>query len=106
MLDELSLEDLEALISSDSGGSSKLLPEIEDEEVAEAEPKPEPETKKKEATESDGTRLQQLIDKFGEEKAEILLSVPEEMLAGIPDDQIEEMDIDALKDLADALEPR
>ena len=54
----------------------------------------------------DDERLTALEEKYGEEKAEILVSVPEEMLAGIPDDQILEMDLDSLKDLANALEPR
>lgn len=106
VLADLSLEDLEALISSGSD-SADLLPDITDEEVVEEEPKPEKkEVEKKKKVVSGDDRLQILIDKFGEEKAEILRNVPEEMLAGIPDDQIEEMDIDALKDLADALEPR
>ncbi|MFW9932763.1 MAG: hypothetical protein ACFFDR_08905, partial [Candidatus Thorarchaeota archaeon] len=106
VLADLSLEDLEALISSGSD-SADLLPDITDEEVVEEEPKPEKkEVEKKKKVVSGDDRFQILIDKFGEEKAEILRNVPEEMLAGIPDDQIEEMDIDALKDLADALEPR
>jgi len=104
VLEDLSIEDLEALISSGGEGGA-LLPEIEDEAAEEEEAAPEKKEPKAKSKTDDG-RLQSLSKKFGEEKAKILANVPEEMLAGIPDDQIEEMDIDSLKDLADALEPR
>ncbi len=99
VLDDLTVEDLEALISADSDGA-KLLPDIKDDETIVKPSKPKKHKKMADA------RFQTLTDKYGEEKAEILLSIPEDMLAGIPDDQIEEMDIDSLRDLADALAPR
>jgi len=52
------------------------------------------------------SRLESLTNKFGAEKAELLASMPPEMLEGIPDDQIIEMDMDTLKGLAEALGPR
>ncbi len=52
------------------------------------------------------SRLESLTNKFGAEKAELLASMPPEMLEGIPDDQIAEMDMDTLKGLAEALGPR
>lgn len=103
VLADLSVEDLEALIASGSDGA-ELLPEIEDEEVIVEDTKPQKKEKKRAADED--SRFLELKKKFGEEKADILLHVPEEMLGGIPDDQIKEMDIDSLKDLADALGPR
>ncbi|MHA1481188.1 MAG: HEAT repeat domain-containing protein [Candidatus Thorarchaeota archaeon] len=54
---------------------------------------------------SEESRLESLTNKFGAEKAELLASMPPEMLEGIPDDQIEEMDMDTLKGLAEALGP-
>ena len=52
----------------------------------------------------DERRLQDFTEKFGEEKAKVLVGVSEEMLAGIPEDQIHEMDLDTLKALVQALE--
>jgi hypothetical protein len=52
----------------------------------------------------DERRLQEFTEKFGEEKAKVLVGVSEEMLAGIPDEQIHEMDLDTLKALVQALE--
>ena len=49
--------------------------------------------------------LESLTRKYGQEKAEILIIMPPDMLEGIPEEQIEGMDIDTLKGLADALEP-
>ncbi|MHA2323211.1 MAG: HEAT repeat domain-containing protein [Candidatus Thorarchaeota archaeon] len=51
-------------------------------------------------------RKQEFIDKYGEEKAELLITIPDVMLEGIPEDQIEEMDLETLKGLTQALEPR
>ncbi len=48
----------------------------------------------------------ELVEKYGGEKAAILSLMPAAMLADIPEEQIREMDIDALKDLVDALEPK
>jgi hypothetical protein len=83
----LSIEELEALLSSTS--------ESEPEEV-----EPEP------AEEEADPRMQTFIDKYGQEKAELLISIPEVMLEGIPEDQIQEMDLETLKGLTQALEPR
>jgi hypothetical protein len=84
----LSVEELEALLSS----TAESVPEEEEE--------PEP------AEEEIDPRLQGFIEKYGEEKAELLVSIPEVMLEGIPEDQIQEMDLETLKGLTQALEPR
>jgi hypothetical protein len=52
----------------------------------------------------DERRLQEFTEKYGEEKASVLATVPDEMLAGIPEEQIHEMDLDTLKALVQALE--
>jgi hypothetical protein len=49
-------------------------------------------------------RLQEFTEKYGEEKANVLVDVPDEMLTGIPEEQIHEMDLDTLKALVQALE--
>jgi hypothetical protein len=85
----LSVEELEALLSSTG--------EIEPEETA-IEPEP--------IEEAVDPRKQEFVDKYGEEKAELLISIPEVMLEGIPEDQIQEMDLETLKGLTQALEPR
>jgi hypothetical protein len=86
-LSSLSVEELEALLSS----TGEIEPE-EPEVIAEPE-------------EVD-PRKQEFIDKYGEEKAELLITIPDVMLEGIPEDQIEEMDLETLKGLTQALEPR
>lgn len=86
-LTSLSVEELEALLA--------VSPEP-DEPVVEPEPEVEPADPRK----------QGFIDKYGEEKAELLITIPEVMLEGIPEEQIEEMDLDTLKGLTQALEPR
>lgn len=86
-LASLSLEELEALLASS--------PEPEEPEL---EPEPE--------DEPIDPRKQSFIDKYGEEKAELLITIPEVMLEGIPEEQIEEMDLETLKGLTQALEPR
>ena len=86
-LSSLSTDELEALLAA--------APEPEEPEV-EPEPKVEPIDPK----------MQEFIDKYGEEKAELLITIPEVMLEGIPEDQIEEMDMETLKGLTQALEPR
>ena len=85
----LSVEELEALLSSTG--------EIEPEETA-VEPEP--------IEGAVDPRMQEFVDKYGEEKAELLISIPEVMLEGIPEDQIQEMDLETLKGLTQALEPR
>ena len=86
-LTSLSVEELEALLA--------VSPEP-DEPVVEPEPEVEPADPRK----------QGFIDKYGEEKAELLITIPEVMLEGIPEEQIEEMDLETLKGLTQALEPR
>ena len=83
----LSVEELEALLSS----TAESVSEEEEPEPAEEEVDP---------------RMQGFIEKYGEEKAELLISIPEVMLEGIPEDQIQEMDLETLKGLTQALEPR
>ena len=56
------------------------------------------------AMSDDERRLQEFTEKYGEEKAKVLAGVPDEMLAGIPEEQIHEMDLDTLKALVQALE--
>ena len=85
-LSSLSIEELEALLSS----SAESEPEVEAEPIEE-EVDP---------------RMQMLVDKYGQEKAELLFNIPEVMLEGIPEDQIEEMDLETVKGLTQALEPR
>ncbi|MFW9926599.1 MAG: HEAT repeat domain-containing protein [Candidatus Thorarchaeota archaeon] len=86
-LASLSVEELEALLASS--------PEPEEPEL---EPEPE--------DEPIDPRKQSFIEKYGEEKAELLITIPEVMLEGIPEEQIEEMDLETLKGLTQALEPR
>jgi hypothetical protein len=87
-LSSLSTEELEALLAA--------TPESE-------EPEAEPEPVEVKPVDP---KMQEFIDKYGEEKAELLITIPEVMLEGIPEDQIEEMDIETLKGLTQALEPR
>lgn len=49
-------------------------------------------------------RRKELTEKYGEDKASVLVGVPQEMLEGIPEEQILEMDLDTLKALVQALE--
>ena len=86
-LSSLSEDELEALLAA--------TPEAEE---PEAEAAPEPETV--------DPRMQGFIEKYGEEKAELLVTIPDVMLEGIPEEQILEMDLETLKGLTQALEPR
>ncbi|TET10977.1 MAG: HEAT repeat domain-containing protein [Candidatus Thorarchaeota archaeon] len=86
-LGSLSVEELEALLATS--------PEAEEPEV-----EPEPETKPADP------RMQGFVEKYGDEKAELLITIPEVMLEGIPEEQIVEMDLETLKGLTQALEPR
>lgn len=88
-LSALSIEELEALLSS----------------TAESEPE-EPEVEAEPIEEEIDPRMQMFVDKYGQEKADLLINIPEVMLDGIPEDQIEEMDLETLKGLTQALEPR
>jgi len=89
-LKTLSIEELEALLASTSG--SKAVEEPTKEPIAEAE--------------AEDPRMAEFTRKFGKEKAAILVSIPEVMLEGIPEEQIKEMDLETLEGLAQALEPR
>ncbi len=84
-LASLNTEELEALLAASP---------------APEEPEEEPEV------EPIDPRRQVFIEKYGEEKAELLISIPEVMLEGIPEEQIAEMDLETLKGLTQALEPR
>ncbi len=87
-LSALSVDELEALLSSTSENEPEVT-EIEVEQVEEVDP-----------------RLDTLIEKYGKEKADLLINIPDVMLEGIPEEQIEEMDLETLKGLTQALEPR
>jgi len=89
-LENLSVDELEAIALSTSGIT---------EEPAEAAGKDRSLGKEQE----DGSRLQELTDKYGEEKGQLLALIPPEMLADIPDDQIKEMDLETIRSLTQAL---
>jgi hypothetical protein len=86
----LSVDELQALLASTAAEKP--------EEEAEEEPEPEPKT--------EDPRLEEFVKKYGEEKAALLVTIPEVMLEGIPEEQIKEMDLETLQGLAQALEPR
>ncbi|MCJ7817404.1 MAG: HEAT repeat domain-containing protein [Candidatus Thorarchaeota archaeon] len=88
-LETLTIEELEALIAS-SG------PEVEEEIVEEPES----------VIEYDDPRMTAFVEKYGEEKANLLITIPEAMLEGIPEEQIKEMDLETLEGLKQALDPR
>ncbi|MCK4567512.1 MAG: HEAT repeat domain-containing protein [Candidatus Thorarchaeota archaeon] len=89
-LSSLSVEELQALLASSA-------PDVE--EIVEAE---EPET----VAEPEDPRMVEFMEKYGEEKANLLITIPEAMLEGIPEEQIKEMDLETLDGLKQALEPR
>ena len=89
-LKTLSIEELEALLAS-TGGSKAVEKPIE-----------EPAAK----AEAMDPRMAEFTKKYGKEKAAILVTIPEVMLEGIPEEQIKEMDMETLEGLAQALEPR
>lgn len=92
VLATLTIEELEALIAA--------TPKME--EVLEEEEKPKRKRKAKKPKQD--ARMPDFVEKYGEEKAEILIKMPPEMVEGLPEDQIREMDLETLKGLADALE--
>ncbi|MFX0045666.1 MAG: HEAT repeat domain-containing protein [Candidatus Hermodarchaeota archaeon] len=97
VLQGLSYDELEALIASTM---ETAAPEVK------VEKKPEEETVAVEAEVSvDEKRLKEYTGKYGEEKAQLLMTIPEDMLVGIPEEQIEEMDLETLRALLQALEP-
>ncbi|MCK4484890.1 MAG: HEAT repeat domain-containing protein [Candidatus Thorarchaeota archaeon] len=106
VLESLSTDELEALVAA--------TPEVEEAEPTVEEPKKK-KRKKKEPVEAlppvdeeevEDLRWQQFADRYGEEKADLLITVSPEMLEGIPQEQIVDMDTDTLKSLVQALEPR
>jgi hypothetical protein len=105
VLESLSTDELEALVAA--------TPEVEEAEPTVEEPKKK--KQKKESVEAlppideekvEDLRWQQFADKYGEEKANLLITVSPEMLEGIPQEQIADIDIGTLKSLVQALEPR
>jgi hypothetical protein len=91
-LNSLSVEELEALLASTSDARTV-------EEVEEEPEKPEPKVE-------NDPRFIEFEKKYGKEKATLLVTIPEVMLEGIPEEQIKEMDMETLEGLAQALEPR
>ena len=89
-LAELSVEELQALLASSAPEA------VEPEEVDLAES----------VIEYDDPRMTVFVEKYGEEKANILVTIPEAMLEGIPEEQIQEMDMETLEGLKQALETR
>jgi hypothetical protein len=85
-LDKLDAEELEALVatSEDRPLESETV-ETEDEE---------------------DRKFKEFSDKFGEEKAKLLVRIPPDVLVGLPDDQISAMDVESLKELLDAFTQR
>ncbi|MFW9960313.1 MAG: HEAT repeat domain-containing protein [Candidatus Thorarchaeota archaeon] len=88
-LKSLSVEELQALLASTSDVKETKAIEEEPEPVVEVDP-----------------RFSEFEKKYGKEKAALLVTIPEVMLEGIPEEQIKEMDMETLEGLAQALEPR
>ncbi|MHA1960953.1 MAG: HEAT repeat domain-containing protein [Candidatus Thorarchaeota archaeon] len=101
VLESLSLDELEALIASTPEAAAPPA------EPAEEKPPKKRRRKKKkvEQPETDDKRFTDFIEKYGLEKAKVLIAMPKEMVEGIPEETIEEMDMDTLKGLSEALEP-
>ncbi|TFH08470.1 MAG: HEAT repeat domain-containing protein [Candidatus Thorarchaeota archaeon] len=89
-LASLSIDELQALLAS----SAPDVVESEEVDIAES------------VIEYDDPRMTEFVEKYGEEKANILITIPEAMLEGIPEEQIIEMDIETLEGLKQALKPR
>jgi hypothetical protein len=81
--------------------TTKELEELVASTVEEEPEKEEPEV----VTPPKDPRFDEFASKYGEEKAELLVTIPTEMLDGIPEDQIEDMDLETLKGLTQALGP-
>ena len=91
VIDSLSIEDLEALIATtDEDTTVKVEPA--EEEIPELPEK------------IDDSRWEGFVEKYGEEKARLLIAISPEMIDGIPEEQILEMDVDTIKGLSDALD--
>ncbi|MHA1770240.1 MAG: HEAT repeat domain-containing protein [Candidatus Thorarchaeota archaeon] len=108
----LSVEELEALLST-SAETEEVVVEREKKKAKRKAPsKAKKGSKRKTAStktvekipEDEAERKKMLEEKYGKEKAELLSSLPPDMLEGIPPEQIDEMDLDTLRDLTRALE--
>lgn len=89
-LASLSIEELQALLAS----SAPETEEPKEADLAES------------VIEYEDARMTDFVEKYGEEKANILITIPEAMLEGIPEEQIKDMDMETLEGLKQALEPR
>ena len=112
-------EDLKIVIQSlmdsrDAAAEAEKELEVVTEAEAEMEVEPELEIQTEaepevvvdeSAVEHDDPRMTELVEKYGEEKANFLFTIPEALLEGIPEEQIKEMDMDTLVGLKQALEP-
>ena len=90
-LAELSIEELQALLASSAPETAEPEPEVDLSESV---------------IEYDDPRMTEFVEKYGEEKANLMITIPEAMLEGIPEEQIKEMDMETLEGLKQALEPR
>ena len=69
------------------------------------EPEAETEVESAESViEYDDPRMTEFVEKYGKRKAKILITIPESMLEGIPEEQIKKMDLKTTKGLKQALE--
>jgi len=91
---------------------AELIAELKSEIGEEPAPKPEvidePESEvdlAESVIEHDDPRMAGFIEKYGEEKANLLITLSETMLEGIPEDQIKEMDMETMEELRQALKP-
>ncbi|MGY5878813.1 MAG: HEAT repeat domain-containing protein [Candidatus Thorarchaeota archaeon] len=90
-LADLSIEELQALLASSAPETAEPEPEVDLSESV---------------IEYDDPRMTEFVEKYGEEKANLMITIPEAMLEGIPEEQIKEMDMETLEGLKQALEPR
>ena len=88
-LKDLTVEELQALLASSAPDTEEVEESVADSVI-----------------EYDDPRMPEFIEKYGEEKANLLVTIPEAMLEGIPEEQIKEMDMETLEGLKQALEPR
>ncbi len=86
-------DDLKADLLAELKGELKIEPEAET-EVESAES----------VIEYDDPRMTEFVEKYGKRKAKILITIPESMLEGIPEEQIKKMDLKTTKGLKQALE--
>ncbi|MGY5881469.1 MAG: hypothetical protein RTV31_14550, partial [Candidatus Thorarchaeota archaeon] len=94
-------DDIKAELIAELKGELKIEPEDE----IESEPEVEPEADLVETViEYDDPRMADYVEKYGEAKANILITIPEDMLEGIPENQIKKMNLKTTKGLKQALE--